>query len=103
VDASSSQERMFARVVSALGKLDRRRADRRIHRDTSVVDDLGIDSLRLVELTLALEGELGIAEFPMQDWVDAEVTRTDRRFTVGSLVAACLNIAGDRAAQGEGT
>jgi acyl carrier protein len=61
-----------------------------IDTNTSIVDDLGIDSLNIINLTLALEEELGIAEFPMQAWYDGELSKNGRRFTVGALATACV-------------
>src|SRR5215468_3710827 len=63
--------------------------------DTSILE-LGFDSLRIAELTVALEEGLGIAEFPMQRWADAESCREDARFTLGSLVEACTSLVAAR-------
>jgi acyl carrier protein len=56
-----------------------------IEPDTSLVEDLGLDSLAFVDLTLRLEAKLGVRELPLQDWIDAEVARPGRRYTLGSL------------------
>lgn len=53
-----------------------------------LIEDVGLDSLRFVDLTVALEDALQIAEFPMQDWVDAQVA-ADLPLTVGALVLEC--------------
>jgi acyl carrier protein len=58
--------------------------------DTSLVDDLALDSLSFVDLTLAIEDSLGLEEFPMQAWADAEGGRASPSYTVRSLVEACL-------------
>lgn len=58
---------------------------------TSLIDDIGLTSLRFVDLTVELEDALGIPEFPMQVWIDDEMRLAPgtRRFTVGSLVSRC--------------
>jgi acyl carrier protein len=63
----------------------------RIGPETSLVEDLCFDSLRFVDLTLALEQELGLKEFPMQTWVDEQTEKETRAFTVQALVDACIN------------
>lgn len=59
----------------------------------SLVDDLRIDSLMFVDLTVLLEQELGVAEFPMQRWMDSETLGRDPRYTVESLVRECMRVA----------
>lgn len=54
--------------------------------EASLVDDMGCDSFRFVDLTLSLEKALEISEFPLHVWADAEGSKSDRRFTVRSLV-----------------
>jgi acyl carrier protein len=60
----------------------------RIEPETSLLA-LGLDSLNAAELAVSLEAALGLDEFPMQAWADAEALRDEPQFTVGSLVAAC--------------
>ena len=60
----------------------------RIDEATRLVEDLGLDSLKFVDLTVGIEDELGLDEFPMQDWVDDELAH-DRALTVGALADAC--------------
>jgi acyl carrier protein len=58
--------------------------------ESSLIDDLGFDSLMFVDLTVLLENRLGIEEFPMRAWADAERARENEgRYTVRSLVRAC--------------
>ncbi len=57
--------------------------------ETSIVEELGLDSLKLLELTLAIETNLALTDFPMQDWYDAEAAKDGARFTVESLAGAC--------------
>lgn len=83
------QSSVFESVREVLATLVRRVSPAQIAQHTSIIDDLGFDSLKLIDLTLALEAHLGLREFPMQDWYDAESRRSDARFTVASLVAAC--------------
>ena len=46
----------------------------------------------IAELAVALEEGLGIREFPMQAWADAESLRTDAKFTVGSVIDTCSSL-----------
>lgn len=61
-----------------------------IQLESSLVDDLELDSLKFVDLMGAIETAFGIDEFPMQAWVDAELEREGSRFTVAALLDACL-------------
>ena len=65
--------------------------------ESSLIDDLMLDSLSFVDLTLALERVFEIREFPMQEWVDEQAEKEDRRFTLGALARACLDARGKRA------
>lgn len=58
---------------------------------SSLLDDVGLDSLKLVDLTVALEEALGVDEFPMQDWVDSQQGDSSK-LTVASLVYACREL-----------
>lgn len=53
---------------------------------------LGLDSLTLVDLAVALERRLGIDTFPLQSWADAEAAREQGGFTVGALADACFDL-----------
>jgi acyl carrier protein len=58
--------------------------------ESSLVHDLGFDSLMFVDLTVMLEERLGIEEFPMRAWADAERARENGRgYTFQSLLCAC--------------
>jgi acyl carrier protein len=84
--ATSTRRTLHDAVVRALRRVNPR-LERDIDENDSVVDDLGFDSLKMVELAFALEDELGVTEFPLQLWWDAQQTGTESgRFTVGSLV-----------------
>lgn len=58
--------------------------------DTSIVDDLGFDSLDFVDLTLELESAMGLEEFPIQQWADIQMDQAPPRFTVRALALAGL-------------
>ncbi len=58
--------------------------------ETSLVDDLGMDSMKFLDLTVALERRLGLRELPMQRWQDDEALKPGRRYTVRALAATCL-------------
>ena len=64
--------------------------DDEIQSSSLLVDDLGLDSMKFVDLTVALEKALGIGVFPMQDWVDERI-RYGEPLSVGALVTACTN------------
>ena len=53
-----------------------------------LLDEVGLDSLQFVDLTVGLERALRVARFPMQQWVD-ECFELDRPLTVGALAVAC--------------
>jgi len=80
---------IFERISKILIRLNRGDSLGDIRNSTSIVEDLGFDSLRLIDLTLAIEGEFGIRTFPIQAWYDTEALVSGKRFTVGSLVNAC--------------
>lgn len=54
--------------------------------------ELGFDSLKLADLVVALESQLGILDFPMQAWIDAEAERDGPRYTLASLVQECTSL-----------
>ena len=60
-----------------------------IHPDSSLIHDLGLDSLKFVDLTVALEDAFGLGEFPMQEWVDGQAAMTSGAFRVAALARAC--------------
>lgn len=89
---------LFAGVMRALRIVERGLCAKHIGLDMSLVTDLGIDSIRLVDLTFALQDCVGIEDFPTQQWVDDEMRKDGARFTVRSLVEhceACLRIQRD--------
>jgi acyl carrier protein len=59
----------------------------------SLLDDVGLTSIKFVDLTVGLEDLLQIEEFPMQRWIDEQAMLDEgARFTVGALVEECLRI-----------
>jgi acyl carrier protein len=80
--------RALANVRSALMTLGLPGVDERVLQPTAdLVVELGLDSLRFVDLTLAIEDEIGVT-FPMQEWVD-ERLESDAPLTVGALAEMC--------------
>ena len=55
--------------------------------DASLLE-LGMDSLRIVDLTVELEDRLHVREFPIQDWADEEAHVEGQQYTVRSLATA---------------
>jgi hypothetical protein len=90
LEQQNLDDMVLERVRSALLLIDRRlsREDLALH--TSLVDDLAVDSLKLVDLAFVLEESLELDEFPLQDWADEEKRRVGKRFTLASLAAFCL-------------
>src|SRR5262245_35834082 len=62
-----------------------------LSKDTLLLEELGLDSLKFVDLTVALETMLEVPEFPMQEWIDAQL-EAGRALTVGQLVIACQRV-----------
>src|SRR5262245_37046869 len=60
--------------------------------ESLLIEDVGLDSMKFVHLTVALEDALGIPKFPMQEWVDACMERFEP-LTVGALVTECVRSA----------
>ena len=78
-----------AALVEILGNDGKRSAKLRM--ETSLIDDLAMDSFLFVDLTLMLEERLKIENFPMQRWADTEMERGGH-FTIGSLVELCVEV-----------
>lgn len=60
-----------------------------IHPETRLIEDLGMDSLLFIDLTVALEEVLELDEFPMQEWVDQQ-REEHAPMTIGALAASCI-------------
>jgi acyl carrier protein len=63
--------------------------DQEIGPGSSLVGDVGLDSLSMVEALVAIEQALGIGELSLAAWTDEELEREGPRFTVASLVEVC--------------
>jgi acyl carrier protein len=72
-------------IYRALVCVDKRIGRTDVCGSASLVDDLGLDSVRFVELTFALEDVFELEAFPMDDWAAKEMTRSGKRFTVAAL------------------
>jgi hypothetical protein len=97
MDSISLDHGVFERVRFALGQVDGRILRRELAPGMSLIDDLGIDSIRFVALALELEDALGIENFPIQSWADGEYSRTGKRFTLASLVERCTTCLREKA------
>jgi acyl carrier protein len=75
------------RVTRAVQELLRQRRQPHVELSPglSLVEDLGFDSLAFVDLTLILEAELGVDEFPLQNWIDKESMTLGKKHTIASL------------------
>jgi len=91
VNEDSLRVMVEAGVRAALLRVDRRISPSEpLDPAISLVDDLGLDSVRFIELTLELEDALGLAALPLQRWSDDQADRASDRYTFGSLVAFCV-------------
>lgn len=79
----------LSQMMSALPELNVRAPD--VCAERSLLE-LGLDSLSFVQLAVAIEEALGIEEFPLQQWADAEAARGGPQFTCGSLARMCLEL-----------
>jgi acyl carrier protein len=59
-----------------------------INEESLLIEELGLDSMKFVDLTVNLEDALHISELPMQAWIDEEL-ESGRSLSVGGLVQAC--------------
>lgn len=66
---------------------------------TRIFEDLGLDSLKMVDLTVWIEEVSGLDAFPMQEWLD-RYARGGRAPTLGDLADAVQAALAARAAQG---
>jgi hypothetical protein len=57
---------------------------------SSVMTDLGFDSISIVKLACGIEGALGVPELALTRWIAVESDPTDERFTVQSFLALVL-------------
>ncbi|MFP4892738.1 acyl carrier protein [Paraburkholderia sp. EG304] len=73
--------------------------DAEIHLESSLIADLGLDSLSLVEAVVAVEQAFGIERLPLEA-LNEEHAET--YFTVGSLVDLCIRHAPVRLDASEG-
>ncbi|HEX6240948.1 MAG TPA: acyl carrier protein, partial [Polyangiales bacterium] len=71
---SDAHAQVWERVCAALRVCAPGARQRGLDPATLLIDELGLDSLKFVDLTVALEDALGIHEFPMQEWVDEELS-----------------------------
>src|SRR5689334_1695685 len=90
-----ARERVFRIVREAIVALPVKDRSKLTHvtMSSSIVTDLGIDSLSMIEVAVAIEDALGIAPIPLALWREREAERAGARFTVASLVDLCLGLA----------
>lgn len=90
---AAAKNQVFDIVRRELDRIRREQApdcDVEIRMESSLTADLGLDSISLVEVIVALERALQIDQLPLASWSDRESDRDDERFTVASLVNLCL-------------
>lgn len=67
------------------------RDENTISTSSRLVQELGLDSIRLLELQADLETALAIDDLPLQDWLD-QAQEEGLALTVDRLVSACEQI-----------
>ena len=91
-DSGVSASAVFSALRSVLLALDLPGlTPERIQRSSLLMEELGVDSLRFIDLTVGIEDAFGFAEFPLQRWVD-ECVENDEPLSVDSLVAVCTRL-----------
>jgi acyl carrier protein len=88
---ASTRDRLFEIVRAELLRIRRAQApgfDGEIRMDSSLIADLGLDSLSLVEAVVALEQALRIEHLSLSELSESE--GDGGRFTVESLVDLCM-------------
>ena len=94
---ASMQERIFETVRAELLRVCRVHKpgfSAEIGLGSSLITDLGLDSLSLVEAVVAIEEALHIDSLPLDALHECEAGREGDRFTVGALVKLCIERAG---------
>ncbi|WP_233808092.1 acyl carrier protein [Paraburkholderia sp. HP33-1] len=76
-----------------------RNFDAEIRLESSLIADLGLDSLSLVEAVVAIEQAFGIERLPLEALSEGS---GEAHFTVGSLVDLCIRHTAVRVAADEG-
>jgi acyl carrier protein len=90
---ASMRDRVFEIVRAELLRVRRVQAPHfaaDIRMESSLVADLGLDSLSLLEAVVALEQALRIDHLSLEALNDGESDRDGGRFTVESLVNLCI-------------
>ena len=90
---ASTQERIFETVRAELLRVARQRQSGftgEIGPRSSLITDLGLDSLSLVEAVVAIEEALRIEQLPLDALHECGAGGERDRFTVGALVKLCM-------------
>jgi|SRR5882672_2870783 len=90
---ASTRDRIFETVRAELLRVCRELQPgfgAEIRMESSLVADLGLDSLSVVEVVVALEQALRIEHLSLEALNERESGREGERFTVGALVDICM-------------
>lgn len=72
--------------IAEMQRADDRLSPEEVHADASLISDIGLDSISMVELACALEEELGLVELPLTEWLGRESDKPGKRYTVAAFV-----------------
>ena len=87
--ATDSHDHMLSRVRELVRAIrNEEQVGGRLHDDMHLIQDIGLDSMNFVDLTVSIERALGIDEFPMQDWLD-QTLEAGEPPTLRALARAC--------------
>lgn len=87
-DEVPSRERIFVALCEQIARLRTRDPvlpHAAISLSSSIMTDLGFDSISLLELLVGIEGSLGLSELPINSWL-AEQAEVEQNYRVDSLV-----------------
>jgi acyl carrier protein len=88
---TATKEQVFEIVRRELARIRRELApefDAQIRMDSSLVADLGLDSISMVGAVVAIELALRIDPVSLDQWSEKEAARTEARFTVVAFLPA---------------
>ena len=86
------REALLRDVVEALEQVASDVARANLDESISLTRDLGLDSVQMVDLAVALELRMG-GPIPIEEWMGVEARRPGRAFTIASLISFISQLA----------